>query len=367
MRIAFLVPTLGPGGAERVASLLTSSWAEHAHGVTLISFEDPQQEPFYNLHGSVSVRQLGLVNRSRGMLHRLATNVRRVFRLRSLLRDLRPDVVVAFTIDANVIALWASRGLTIPVVISERNQPDRPDLVPLHRFARHLTYHWAAALVVQTEAVALWARQRFSVPIHIIPNPVVLVDRSAGDSGPTEPRSLSHCLLAVGRLSKQKGFDLLLQSFSILAPSYPNWHLVIHGEGPERAILERAIRQLSLSGKVVLPGVRKDLSEAFASASLFVLPSRFEGFPNALLEALAWGLPVIATACPGGTVEILGNGTYGLLVPVGDIVSMTGALNRMMASDELRTAYAQRAKLAVSRYDVGIVSKRWLGLLASLI
>ena len=367
MRIAFLVPTLGPGGAERVASLLTSSWAEHGHGVTLVSFEDPQQEPFYDLHGSVTVRQLGLVNRSRGMVSRLVTNVRRLVRLRSLLRELRPDVLVAFTIDANVIALCATLGLAIPVVISERNQPNRPDLVRFYKLARYLSYHWAAALVVQTEAVALWARRRFSVPVHVIPNPVVLVDRPSGDQETTDPNPPSHCLLAVGRLSKQKGFDLLVESFSALAPSYPNWHLVIHGEGSERAALERLISELSLAGRVVLPGVRKDLGGAFASASLFVLPSRFEGFPNALLEALACGRPVVATACPGGTVEILGNGTYGLLVPAEDVASLTAALDQMMANKELRNAYAQRARQAVSRYDVGVVSRRWLNLLESQI
>ena len=116
----------------------------------------------------------------------------------------------------------------------------------------------------------------------------------------------------------------------------------------------------------MLPGLVKDSAEALGKASLFVLPSRFEGYPNALLEALACGLPVIATSCPGGTVEILANGAYGMLVPPDDVAAMTTALDAMLSTPDLRDAYAWKSGRAVARLDITAVSKLWLDLLASL-
>ena len=110
----------------------------------------------------------------RGLIGKLRTNAARVSRLRSVLRERNPDAVVAFMTEANVIALWASRGLGVPVVVSERNQPDRPGLGTVHRLARRLTYPKARAIVVQTDSIASWARARFHVPVHVIPNPVRL-------------------------------------------------------------------------------------------------------------------------------------------------------------------------------------------------
>ena len=117
---------------------------------------------------------------------------------------------------------------------------------------------------------------------------------------------------------------------------------------------------------MLLPGLVKDSVEALRKASLFVLPSRFEGYPNALLEALACGLPVIATSCPGGTVEILANGAYGMLVPPDDVAAMTTALEAMLSTPDLRDAYAWKARRAVARLDITTVSKLWLDLLVSL-
>ena len=359
MNIAFVIPGLGPGGAERVATLLCDFWAGEGHAVTLITFESDETAPFYTLDRRVAVRRLA-ASAGKGN-PRVLNNFNRVSRLRALLRELRPDAVVAFTTDANVITLLATRGLELPVVISERNQPDRPGLVSVHRLARRFTYPFADAVVVQTNAIASWMRKRFRVPVHIIPNPVRVADsrspRRAAD------RSL---LIAVGRLSAQKGFDILIEAFAGVAPKYPNWQLVIYGEGPDRSELEQLRDALSLQGKVLLPGLTKNVQAAFAEASLFALPSRFEGYPNALLEALAAGLPVIATSAPGGASEILIDGEYGMLVPPDDADALASALNAMMSDATLRTNYSERAPDAVAGLNVELVGRQWLDLLGAL-
>jgi glycosyltransferase involved in cell wall biosynthesis len=126
------------------------------------------------------------------------------------------------------------------------------------------------------------------------------------------------------------------------------------------------VRRRSLSERIALPGVRQDIAAAFASADLFVLPSRYEGYPNVLLEALASGLAVIATDCPGATAEILQGGKYGLLVKPENIPALTAALERVMSDDRLRRRFAAQAREAVSALDVAVVGERWIALLASL-
>ena len=361
MHIVFLIPNLGPGGAERVASLLANYWAGQGHGVTVATFEPPGIEPFFPLQGGIALRGLAASGASRGLAARLGTNVARVSRLRSLLREIRPDVVVAFMTEANVVALWACRGLGVPVVISERNQPERPGLGCLHKLARRLSYPWASAMVVQTDAIALWATTRFRIPIHVIPNPVELGPGRArgGEAG-------AHHVISLGRLTYQKGFDVLVTSFAALADKHPDWRLVIYGEGPDRPALERLRAESGLNDRISFPGLTKDSGGALSRADLFVLPSRFEGYPNALLEALGSGLPVIATSCPGGTAEILADGAHGMLVPPDDVAAMTKALDAMMSDPSLRATYGSRARPAVAGLDFAAVGRRWLDLFAGL-
>lgn len=359
MRIAFVIPSLGAGGAERVATRLANEWHANGHDVTMVTFDLPGTEPFFALDPGVSLRELA-ASASSGLKAKLGTNIARVARLRSALRELRPDVVVAFMTEANVVALWASRGLGIPVVISERNQPERPGLGRAHKLARRLTYPMARALVVQTDAIAAWGRAHFRIPVHVIPNPVRL---GAGDARREDGEV--QWLASLGRLTHQKGFDILIKSFAAVAGRHPKWRLVIYGEGPDRALLERLRNDSGSPDRILLPGLTKDAAEVLSKASLFVLPSRFEGYPNALLEALAQGLPVIATACPGGTVEILANGVHGMLVPANDVAAMTTALDAMLSAPDLRDAYAWKARRAVVGLDVATVAKRWLDLFAA--
>jgi glycosyltransferase involved in cell wall biosynthesis len=359
VHIAFVIPDLGPGGAERVAALLADYWVGEGHNVTMATFEMPGTEPFFPLEERVAVRDLGASAPSRRLTVRIGNNIARVSRLRSLLRDIRPDIVVAFMTEANVLALCAAKGLGVPVVISERNQPDRPGLGALHRLARRLAYPLARAMVVQTEEIAAWAAACFRIPVHIIPNPVVLgQDRGNGKLGDT------HLIVSLGRLTHQKGFDILVKSFAALASKHPDWQLVIYGEGPDRVSLERLRAERRLEDRICLPGLTRDSFEALRRASLFALPSRFEGYPNALLEALGCGLPVIATSCPGGTAQILANGVYGILVPPDDIATLTSALDAMMSAADLRKSYASRARTAVAHLDIEIIGQRWLHLLS---
>jgi GalNAc-alpha-(1->4)-GalNAc-alpha-(1->3)-diNAcBac-PP-undecaprenol alpha-1,4-N-acetyl-D-galactosaminyltransferase len=367
VRIAFVIPDLGPGGAERVASLLSNDWATRGHVVDLITFEPPETEPFHALDLNVRVHRLQAKGDKPGLLATASVNLTRVSRLRSLLRGLHPDIVVSFMTEANVVALVACTALRLPVIVSERNQPARPQLGWLRRLARRVSYNRAAAIVMQTEELADWARFRFQAPVHVIPNPVVLDKRNlTGGHADTRRDQATFRIVSMGRLTEQKGFDILIESFRRVAAKYPNWKLIIYGDGPRRPALTQLIERGRLGDRVTLHGLTKDVTTALSEATFFVLPSRFEGFPNVLLEALSLGIPAVATDCPGASAEILAHGTYGSLVPSEDIPALTIALETMMTKPELRHAYAARTREAVQRYEASKVSTQWLNLLAPI-
>src|SRR4029079_12444196 len=140
----------------------------------------------------------------------------------------------------------------------------------------------------------------------------------------------------------------------------------VYGEGPERGALERLADESGYQDRISLPGLTKDSVGGLKEASLFVLPSRFEGYPNVLIEALAAGLPVIATSCPGGSEEILAGGDHGLLVPPHEVTALSKELVTFMSAPDLMVSYAARARDAVANLETGKVSKRWLDLLAEL-
>ena len=359
MRIAFIIPHFGTGGAERVASLLCNFWSTQGHSVYAITFEKSGATSSYPLDKKILVYQTQSFNTHQNPLSRIVTNVRRVSRIRSSLKAFKPGVILAFMTEANVVALWSAVGLGIPVVVSERNQPDRPGLGFWRRFARRLSYPMAASLVVQTEPIARWAEEQFRMPVHILPNPVSRLSSEVD-------RHSTKRIIAVGRLVRQKGFDLLIDSFAKIAARHPDWKLEIYGEGSERLALEAQVERRGCVERIGLPGIHTDIGEVYADAGLFVLPSRFEGYPNALVEALAAGCPVIATNCPGASEQILEGGLYGMLVEPENVDALADALDRMLSSETSRANFASQAKKAVSALDTPIVGSQWLNLLTSV-
>ena len=172
-------------------------------------------------------------------------------------------------------------------------------------------------------------------------------------------------MVAAGRLSEEKGFDKLIEAFAKIAPHHPDWHLAILGEGPERASLEHRVREHGLQGRVEIPGVVRNPEDYFHASDIFVLTSRYEGFPNALCEAMACGLPVVSFDCPVGPGEIINHGENGSLVPAGDVSALAAALRRVIENPEEAARMADCATNVVERFDKQRVAARWEGLLLS--
>jgi glycosyltransferase involved in cell wall biosynthesis len=335
-------------------SLLANHWAARGEDVSLITIDSTDTDS-YQLESKVQRFALGLMADSNGPFSALANNARRIVRLRAALKQSGARVVLSFGEHANVQLLLAAAFLGIRCVISERTDPERHPVTRMWRALRRLAYPSADALVVQTRGLLPWACSIVKAErAYVIPNPVRNMrhvrQAQSLESGPT--------IVAAGRLVRAKGFDLLLEAFACVVREIPQCRLVILGDGPERDALLGLARQLGVAEKFFMPGRVSEPGEILMNASCFVLSSHYEGFPNALLEAMACGLPVISTACRG-PVEILKHEVDGLLVQVGSASALATAMLRLMKDECLRRTLGANAKDVCVRYQLDTVIEAW--------
>ncbi|PKN08875.1 MAG: glycosyltransferase family 4 protein [Deltaproteobacteria bacterium HGW-Deltaproteobacteria-8] len=345
------------GGAEGIFARLAGSLAARGHSITLFTLDDGSVPPFYALHPRIRHRALDLARTSNGPLAAIFANLGRVRALRQAIASAfdgqPPQAVLSFMDATNVLTLLAV-GRSLPVVVSERVHPAHYDINLFWRSLRRMAYPRAAAVAVQTLGVAEFFPPRIRALCHVLPNPVTAPETE----GPT-PDMHRPLLLGMGRLDRQKGFDLLLTAFGRLAAHFPDWTLAILGEGPERERLERQRVSLGLADRILLPGRLNAPGGVLRKADLFVLSSRFEGFPNALCEAMACGLPAVAFNCPSGPAEIVRHEVDGLLVPPGNVEELTDALSRLMGDETLRRSFAEQAPNILERFGLEKVLDMW--------
>lgn len=319
--------------------------------MTLITVEAASAD-VYPLPAAVDRIALGLERPSPTAAHAIANAIRRAWFLRRAVSRSQPDVVLSFVDRTNVLVLLATVGLQAPVLVSERIDPRYNPIGRPWTLLRRLVYRRAAAVVVQTEAAAGWARNLGGVRrVVIVPNGV------RGNSPGSALREAT--VVGVGRLTHQKGFDLLLQAFAAVADRHPHWRVAIAGTGPaEQELLEQAAT-LEIADRVELRGWVQNPQLELEDAGIFVLSSRYEGFPNALLEALAAGAPAIAFDCPSGPADIVRDGIDGILVPPNDVDALAEALDRLMGNPDARARLSDAARGVAARFADEAVLARW--------
>lgn len=361
MKITLVISSMGAGGAERVMSILANGLVERGHAVSLLTWDDPGASSFYELDPAVIHQGLGLLKDSSTLFEALGSNWKRLKTLRRAILHTGPDVVLSFMDRCNVVTLMALMGTPIPVVVSERIDPNTWNPGKVWRALRRLVYGRAKALVVQSAGARSYFSRRVRARTRIIPNPVVPVPlRACLDQWNGHP-----AVVAMGRLVPQKGFGVLLNALARVLPRHPEWRAIILGEGPDRELLERLASQLGILAQVEFKGVVKDPTHHLLSSHLFVLSSWVEGFPNALCEAMASGLPVIATTCTDSIPMILDEGRAGVMVPPGDVEALASAMARLMGDQDLRRSLGSAATSITTRYSVSNILDLWEGLLNS--
>lgn len=350
------------GGAERVMALLCNEFATHGHDTTLVTFVAPDQSPFYGVSESVRLIQLGQPSQARSAL-RVVRLARLLPALRRTMTGLKPDVVVSFIDDANIITLVATRGLNVPVLVCERTDPNQHRSSWLTHHLRNIMYPRASRIVVQTKRAAGFFTGTPAGKIAVIPNPVPAARVLAHPEIPALDGR--YRIIAVGRLDRNKGFHLLIESFAALAGRFPQWDVAIFGDGPAHDVLAAQIVRVRLGERIKLMGLTKDVEAELARSHIMAFPSGYEGFPNALAEAMAAGLPAVAFRGVSGVEDLIEPGISGLLIdrgtdsPASAVRVLGSALETLMSSSQLRSSLGAGARVRVAAFRPDIVMQRW--------
>lgn len=352
-KILFHINSLGKGGAERVVSVLSGYLVLDGYEVVIVTLWRAKEE--YKLSDKVVRINLGDKNPGKST-GRLKQAVSRFTDLRKVIQKETPDIVISFCNKANFRSAFAMTGMKIPLLVSVRNDP-RIDYAP-HKLASWWMEKKAAGCVFQTPDAQKFFKNGLEKKSRIIWNPVdekYLTDESE--------RSEGNFIAAVGRISFQKNHLLLLKAFDMIRDKFPQIELHIYGEDSEvgvREILNQFVKEHGLEDQVKFMGQCSELEKKLKKALLFVLPSDYEGMPNALIEAMVLGLPVISTDCPcGGSAMLIEDRISGILVPVGDEQRLAEAMERLLKDRESAKEMGENAKKIIEKVSPYQVYEEW--------
>ncbi len=360
LKIQLLISSLGFGGAERVACLLANAWCRMHHQVLLTTFDSPQADTAYAVDPGIRRVSLDLYKPSSGVSDAVMENVKRIRALRASIKAFRPNVIVSFMAESNVLTVLASVMLRIPVVVAEHSDPYQIPRSRIWRCLRFLTYRNASNIIVLNERARAYFTSRLGLSAEVIPNPVFVDGRNNRHA---ERASQRRVVMGMGRLEEDKRFDLLITAFVKLRDKHPDWDLLIVGDGPLKTRLTELCGEFGLRERVKFLGVTKAPQNWMRRSDVFVLSSSLEGFPMALCEAMACGMAVVSTRYHDGVDEIVENGVSGLVVPADDLDAIAEAMNALMSDASLRKKLGDAAKRIVDRYGIEPVMQKWQSVL----
>lgn len=339
-KILIVSPSLKMGGIERALSVLANYFSDKGHNVTFICCL--KGDKFYKLNENITFIEPGFL-RSSG---KASFYINLVLFLRKQIKKARPDVIMCFGDVFNPLVLLANKGLNYPVVISDTTTPDF-NFNTVTRLGKKYLYPSSAGFIAQTNVAAEFNRKKFNnkLNIKVIPNAIKEVVRY------DIPKK--DYIVSVGRLSHEKGPDRLIEAFSKIKEK-GNWKIVFAGEGPMLNTLKEQVKEKQIEDKVIFLGKVENVDRLLSESKIFVLPSHLEGYPNALCEAMASGLPcLVFDGFPHD--EIFKNNEEGIAVKNGDIETFSKILERLMNSEEERQYLGTNALNIRDRLNVDVM------------
>lgn len=356
MRISFFIGGLSNGGAERVTCNLANYMLRAGHDVTIVTMAD--DEPTYNIEEGIQrVTLLESTERRSFVINSL----RRLRRFHNYLRGSNTEVYVVMLPVTTIMLLGMKRFTKAKIIAAERSYPaiysSRIQYM-LRSLARK-----ADGWVFQTPGQKEWYSSSGIQNDIIIPNainPAFIRPQFTGDR--------KKRIVTVGSLTKPKNHELLINAFSAISKEFPDYKLVIFGEGSKRDILHNLVKELGVEKQVDLPGYSSNITDDIIDSTLYVLSSDYEGMPNSLLEAMALGLPCISTDCDGGGARLLiENEVNGLLVPKGDEIALGIAMRRLLTDTDLAVKCSKNARAVCEKLSPDVIYSEWENYIKNII
>lgn len=351
MKIVFCLASLGSGGAERVVSLLADKMVEQGHHLEILCLK--YNDVYYQTSEKVKVV---LVKQH------VKNNLSELFWLRRYVKKEKPDVVIAFTEGVYCFTICALLGSGIPVIASERLDPSAMSWN--RKLLKKLLLPYADWLVVQTKKIKEYFPQKIQRKTSVIYNPVN--EDVFNTSSEVSRLEKENRIISVARLYSQKNQKMMIRAFARVSNLYPDWKLVIFGEGPLRAELESLVESLDLKDRVLLPGRTEHVIDELRKSKIFCLSSDYEGLSNSMIEAICVGLPVVSTKV-SGTEELIRDGVNGLLVEIGEEKGMADALEKLMQDGELVNNMGEINRENASRFRQDAIVNDWINLVRCVV
>lgn len=349
MKLLFYINQLYSGGAERVMSILASAFAAHGYQVLLVTSFRGKGE--YELDADVKRLSLEDTEIRQSFLKR---NVSRILKLRNICKTEKPDIVISFMREPNFRALLATRGLAVRNLVSVRSNPRCEYAGIIGKILGFFLLPFADGCVFQIEDAKKWFPVKLQKKSKIILNPV----KEEFYQVPYRP--VPGRIVACGRLEQEKNYPMLIDAFVRLVKKHAEIRLVIYGEGSLRGKLQKQIKKAGMQGKISLMGGTRDVPGALSEASMFVMPSLFEGMPNALMEAMAVGVPCVATDCPcGGSRMLIDSGKNGILVKNNDAAALAKAMKKLLDNPAKAAELGAKAKEKAMKFRQERIFGEW--------
>lgn len=345
MKICFAIDALGPGGAERVITSLADKFAANGHCVFLAAFSLKTLQSFYKISDKITFLPIELNNK---------TKIGKILFFRSFLKKNKINVVVSFLPQISIYSFFATCFSKVIHIPSLRSNPKKDVKGLLRRFLRWLSFATSKGCVFQTQDALLFFGKNIAKKSIVIPNPINDSIHFCNSD------VFNNRIVSVGRFSIEKNKTALILAFELFLKSHPDYLLVLYGEGYEIKRMKELCEQKKISNNVLFLGNKTDWYEKEKQSRMFVLSSNYEGMPNALMEAMAVGIPCISTNCPiGGPKELIADGINGLLVPVGDVSLLSFAMSKIADDNDFALKIKKHNQNMTKEYSLDEVCVKW--------
>lgn len=359
-KVAFYIGSLHKGGAERVFVNLAEYFLNQDYRVLMVT--QYQKEDEYALAEGID-RVISDITPQETTNSRIINFFRRIGKLHHIWKCEKPDLVLSCAGKNNFMTIVTTMFTKTKPVVSVVGEAKEEYPGRLMRMLANILFPFAAGVILQTERSRAFFSKRVGKKAVILPNSLNPLFIRPPFVGERERR-----IISVGRLDANKNHEMMIRAYANLVEKYPGYTLTIYGEGELREYLEKLVNSLELSDKVFIPGVILNVADEIEKTSLFLLTSYSEGVSNALIEAMALGLPVIATDVPsGGTVELIRHGVNGWIIPVGDEAALEEAMDKLLSDTELAESLGREARKIQERFAPERVNRQWREYFMSLV
>ena len=345
------------GGIERMAAALMNEMCKRGHDVSLLTWDLAGAKSFYDFDPRIKWYSLNMGTHTKKASWLL--RFKRMLKMRRMLREINPQIIMAFQHGTFFSTRLYSIGQGFPIIAAEREAPARFEHIKAgkRRWFIYQSFRLAKKITIQCESFTEDYPKYLHNKIITIANPVFPAKCHAKPYGKGSKRKI---LLSVGRLSYQKNQIVLIKAFAKICDQFPDWDLLIAGEGEDRETLESEVKKLHLEDRISLPGASKNVEQLYCQSHLSCLPARWEGFPNVVAESLAHGLPVIGFAGCAGTRDLIKHGENGLLAKGnGDVETLAETLKIAMSDDCLREKMGKAGIESVKQYEPETIFDMW--------